>query len=163
MHQTGGWGSAPEAPGGCVRADSGVTRYRSSERARLPPSITGRLPERCLCAPLILPLERWRRADVTLSIQQQAVHNNGHKSPAVSTCTVFTGEQHISVPQRDKPQQSMQGKRVYHAGIIRKCLSPAASTSMLARLRPVTFKHGNIIKGQRGFFCNSSLYVVGKS
>lgn len=133
-----GGGGLLRKPGGCVGADYGVTRYRSSERARLPPSITGRLPERCLCAPLILPRERWRRADVTLSIQQQAVHNNGHKSPAVSTCTVFTVEHHISVPQWDKPQQSIQGKRVYHADMLRKCLSPAASTSMLTRLRPVT-------------------------
>lgn len=112
---------------------------------------------------LILPRERWRRADVTLSIQQQAVHNNGHKSPAVSTCTVFTVEQHISVPQRDKPQQSIQGKRAYHADIIRKCLSPAASTSMLTCLRHVTVKHGNINKGQRwGLFANQVCLLQAK-
>lgn len=113
---------------------------------------------------LILPRERWWRADVTRSIQQQAVHNNGHKSPAVCTCTVFTVEPHISVPQRDKSQQSIQGGRVYHADIIRKCLSSAASTSMLTCLRPVTVKHGNVNKGQRwGFVCKSSLFVAGKS
>lgn len=44
---------------GRERGGSGVTRYRSSERARLPPFITGRLPERCLCCSrLILPSGR---------------------------------------------------------------------------------------------------------
>lgn len=152
MHQTGGGrvcSGRPRVRGGGLCCHS-VPQVRTCTSPTVYyREITGALS---LCAPLILPRERWRRADVTLSIQQQAVHNNGRKSPAVRTCTLFAVEQHISAPQRDEPQQSIHGKRVYHADIMRKSLSPAASTSMLTRLRPVALKYGNN-KGERIFFC----------
>lgn len=50
MHQREGICSGSPGVLGVRGADSGVSRYRSSERARLPPSITGRLPLSLLLA-----------------------------------------------------------------------------------------------------------------